>query len=93
MTLDCTMGDESTIQLEKVTSFHTAKNVRFDDRTIVHYENEWSCDDYRVARMGPWMTHAIDRFRFKRRIDDFERRFAYIFTKFHHDHIRNRVWK
>jgi Phosphatase-1 catalytic subunit binding region len=88
------MGDDTApVVTSEQGRVRTDKHVIFVDRPIVHYEMDWPCDDYRLARMGPWMSYAIARYRFKRRIDDFERRFGYILTNLHRDRIRNKVWK
>lgn len=44
------------------------KNVRFD-KVHVHLLFTWSYA-YREARRGPWERAAVDRVRFKRRIEE-----------------------
>ena len=63
------------------------RHVSFDKRVTVHFQHTWPDRDYRLARRGPWMQHAADRCRFKRRIDSFDSKHPYIFTDIHREHI------
>ena len=57
--------------------------VRFDTIARVYQLTDWSYEDFRSARIGHWMQHAIDRARFKRRIQQTEQLIGYIFTDQH----------
>lgn len=60
-----------------------ATKVKFDDNVIVHHQTAWSDADYTAARRGPWMTAAVDRQRFQRRIRELSKTLDPILTEEH----------
>ena len=65
------------------------RRVRFSDRHDTVLElNDWTAQDYRDARKGPWLHYAADRHRFKRRIRQTELVLRDILTESHRDRIR-----
>ena len=47
------------------------KKVTFDGCVQIKYMFAWSVA-YKFARLSPWMTVAIDRFRFEQRIKEID---------------------
>lgn len=58
-------------QLLRVQPVSDNRGVVFEPRVIVNKEIGWSGDDFRAARIRPWITAAVDRARFHRRIANF----------------------
>lgn len=69
------------------------KSVTFADVVTVRYQSTWSEADYRAARRGPWMTMAVDRHRFRRRIEKLSKILTPILTDEHRIRIRLRNLK
>ena len=70
-------------------SLSVRKRVRFSDRPNDVFElNDWTAQDYRNARKGPWLHYAADRHRFKRRIKQTELVLRDILTDSHRDRVR-----
>ena len=70
-------------------SLSVRKRVRFSDRPNAVCElNDWTAQDYRDARKGPWLHYAADRHRFKRRIRQTELVLRDILTESHRDRVR-----
>ena len=74
-----------TCLVRRVQSFSIRKTVRFDTIVRVYQPTDWSYEDYRSARVGPWMQLAVDRARFKRRIQQTDQLIGHVFDQ------RNRV--
>lgn len=66
------------------------KKVRFDSNVVTHYMIYWNYA-YRLARIGPWQIFAIDRCRFKRRIEESEKLIAPVFSEQHRESILKRI--
>lgn len=47
------------------------KKVCFVDKPVVYRQHHWLYA-YKSSRKGAWMAHAVDRFRFSRRINIME---------------------
>ena len=70
-------------------SLSVRKRVRFSDRPNDVFElNDWTAQDYRNARKGPWLHYAADRHRFKRHIKHTELVLRDILTDSHLDRVR-----
>ena len=61
--------------------------VHFNDHVQVKYMYVWNTA-YRLARKGPWMKMALDRIRFKKRIDKIDKKIGYIFQQEHRQQIK-----
>ena len=73
--------------LPRVSTVRTIR-VKFAEKLIVYdFETNYSQSDYRAARRGPWMLFAVDRHRFRKRIQDFDRRYGFIFSDEHRNNI------
>ena len=57
------------------------RTVHFDSVVRVYQPTDWSYDDYRSARIGPWIRMAADRSRFQRRIRQIDLLIGHIFTE------------
>jgi len=55
----------------------------------MYFQTKWSEKDYKRARIGPWIQLASDRFRFQRRINEFDSKFGYIFGDLHREYIHD----
>ena len=71
-----------------MSSLSIRRTVTFDKRITVITLTDWPTDVYRAARKGQWMQLAVDRHRFKRRIQQTELTLGNIFT----DNHRNKMW-
>ena len=67
------------------------RSVTFCNRLTVYTPRDWSSDDYRAARKGPWMLFAVDRHRFLRRIKQTERNLGDIFSDSHRAKVIQRL--
>ena len=65
--------------------------MTFARKAVVHYQSKWSEKDYKRARIGPWIQLAADRFRFQRRIKEFDSKFGYIFSDRHREYIHDLI--
>ena len=73
--------------LPRVSAVRTVR-VNFAEKPIVYdFETDWSHADYKSARRGQWMLYAVDRYRFERRIQDFDRQYGFIFSDEHRNNI------
>ena len=79
-------GGRSIVQ--RMSSLSVRRTISFDKHITVFRFNDWSPEVYRAARKGPWMQLAVDRHRFKRRIQQTELALGNIFT----DNHRNKMW-
>ena len=68
-----------------MSSLSVRRTVTFDKRITVITLTDWPTDVYRAARKGQWMQLAVDRHRFKRRIQQTELELGNIFTDDHRD--------
>ena len=68
-----------------MSSLSVRRTVTFDKRITVITLTDWPTDVYRAARKGQWMQLAVDRHRFKRRIQQTELALINIFTDSHRD--------
>ena len=77
--------------LFRVQPVSETRRVVFDPiLTTVYEDTVWTSDDYRAARIGPWMFAALDRFRFRRRIENFEQNYSrYVTDDEHRRSIRS----
>lgn len=67
----------------KCVFFANIRTVHFSERVVVIptiNEQEWH-DDYKQARIGPWISIAADRARFNRRIQQTAEMLYPIFQK------------
>lgn len=69
----------------------TFRRVRFNKEVVEHHETGWTEREFRNARIGQWIFLAADRQRFRRRIEEFDSNFAYIFTDIHREHINDLI--
>ena len=74
--------------VQRMSSVSIRRTTTFDKHITVFYFTDWSPEIYRAARQGPWMQLAVDRHRFKRRIQQTELVLGNIFT----DVPRNKMW-
>ena len=74
--------------MHRMQSLSVRKRVRFSDRVDIYELNDWTAEDYRDARKGPWLHYAADRHRFKRRIRQTELILRDILTDSHRDRVR-----
>jgi hypothetical protein len=72
-------------------SLSIRRTVTFSDTVTKYTPIDWSPGVYRDARKGPWMQHAVDRHRFKRRIKQTEKALGDIFTVTHRDKVKKRL--
>lgn len=66
----CVGGDS----VSGVQSIPRHRRLRFVESPVVIYFEEdgrWTSEEYRQARVGPWVREAADRARFRRRIRHF----------------------
>ena len=71
--------------VHRMHSISIRRTVTFDKRITVYLLDYWAPELYRAARKGPWMQLAVDRHRFKRRIQLTEVALGNIFTDIHRD--------
>jgi len=69
------------------------RRVKFSPTVTVYFQTIWSDQDYRRARVGPWIYLAADRHRFQRRIRNFESEFGYIFTDIHREYMYDLIYE
>jgi len=77
-------------ELLRVQPVPNNRRVVFVANIIVHEETDWPAEDYRSARIGPWMHAAVDRERFSRRIADFEQIICMYLTDQFRDAVKSR---
>ena len=65
-----------------------SKTVCFNPEIKIHYLIHWNFA-YKTARIGPWQTFALDRFRFQCQIRNIENILRPIFDEMH----RTRIWQ
>ena len=71
--------------MHRMHSISIRRTVTFDKRITVYLLDYWAPELYRAARKGSWMQLAVDRHRFKRRIQLTEVALGNIFTDIHRD--------
>ena len=71
--------------VQRMSAVSIRQTVTFDKHITVFRLNDWSPEIYRAARKGLWMQLAVDRHRFKRRIQQTELVLGNIFTDSHRD--------
>jgi Phosphatase-1 catalytic subunit binding region len=76
----------------RMFSLSIGRNVSFDSNVTVYTPNDWSPRTYRNARKGPWMQHAVDRCRFRRRIKQTEIDLGEIFSDDNRDRVKRRLF-
>jgi hypothetical protein len=72
-------------------SLSIGRTVTFSDTVTMYTPIDWSPSVYHDARKGPWMQHAVDRHRFKRRIKQTEKALGDIFSDTHRDKVKRRL--
>ncbi len=66
------------------------RTVKFSDTALIYTPRDYSPNAYRNARKGPWVTAAVDRHRFNRRIKQTELALGNIFSDAHRDKVKRR---
>ena len=59
-------------RMSRMFPFWSHKRVRFSPNVRMYFQTIWSERDYRRPRIGPWIHLAADRYRFQRRINEFD---------------------
>jgi hypothetical protein len=72
-------------------SLSIGRTVTFSDTVTMYTPIDWSPSVYYNARNGPWMQHAVDRHRFKRRIKQTGKALSDIFSDWHRDKVKRRL--
>ena len=71
--------------MHRMSSLSIRRTVTFDKHITVYRLDYWAPEMYSAARKGPWLQLAVDRHRFKRRIQLTEVALGNIFTDIHRD--------
>jgi hypothetical protein len=69
-------------------SLSVGRTVTFNNSVAMYKPTDWSPSVYREARKGPWMQQAVDKCRFRQRIEQIELALGTILSDKHRDKVK-----